>query len=194
MGFSSIAPCLLLAAPKLGDPNFERTVVLLARHEEDGALGWVLNGEAVAAVGQLLTAAELVPDGMSVPGSLPFRRQARIGGPVAPRSGWLLYERRLATFEDEVDCGDDLAICNRPEALTAVIGGHEPKDFRLLLGYAGWGPGQLEAELKEGSWLPTTLDAKLVLGTDEEKLFDAAYPGATGVAADMLSGKSWASA
>jgi putative transcriptional regulator len=194
MSFSPLSPCLLLAAPELGDPNFERTVVLLARHEEDGAIGWVLNGSAIAAVGELLVAAELVPEGLSLPRHAAFQRKARVGGPVAPRSGWLLYPKRLRSFEDEIDAGPDLCLCNRPDALNAVMRGESPHDFRLLLGYAGWGAGQLESELKAGAWLPTALDPQLVLETDADLLFSVAYETATGLSPDLLAGGSWARA
>lgn len=194
MAFSSLAPCLLLAAPDLGDPNFERTVVLLARHEEDGAIGWILNGPSIAPVGELLTAAELVPEGLVLPRSAAFSRKARVGGPVAPRSGWILYPRATRSFEDEIDAGRGLALCNRPDALSEVMHGEEPRDFRLLLGYAGWGAGQLEDELKDGAWLATALDPQLVLETDADLLFAVAYETATGLSPDLVGGNAWARA
>lgn len=175
-----LAPSLLLAAPRLGDPNFERSVVLLARHEPEGALGWVLNGPKLAAVGELLQGADLVPAGSKVPGNPGFARAARVGGPVSPQSGWLVYRRDAGAFEREIEVGRDLAVCNDPAALQAILRGEPPADFRLLLGYAGWGPGQLESEIKEGSWLPGEVDVRLVLETEPELVWDTAFERVTG--------------
>jgi len=191
MTFKSLAPSLLLAAPRLEDPNFERRVVLLGRHEEEGALGWVLNGNAVASVAEMLVGAELVPPGMELPETLSFQRSARIGGPVHVESGWLLYRRADASFDGELAIGDDLAICSNQEAVRAIVHGDEPRDFRLLLGYAGWGPGQLEAELKEGVWLPGPAEPSLIFETQRAALWDAAFQEATGATNVTFQGKSW---
>lgn len=191
MTFKSLAPSILLAAPQLGDPNFERRVVLLGKHEEEGALGWVLNGAALAPVGEMLVAAELVPPGMLLPETLSFQRSARVGGPVHMESGWLLYRRTSATFEGEFPIGDELAICSNQDAVRAIVHGDEPRDFRLILGYAGWGPGQLEAELKEGVWLPGPADTALVFDTQRAALWDAALQEATGATNATFQGKQW---
>jgi putative transcriptional regulator len=192
--FHGIAPSLLLAAPRLGDPNFERSVVLLARHEPDGALGWVLNGTRLAVVAELLQGADLVPAGIKVPGGAGFQRAARLGGPVSPQSGWLVYRRDARAFEREIEVGPDLAVCNDPAALQAILRGEPPDDFRLLLGYAGWGPGQLESELKEGSWLPGEVDVALVLDTDPEKIWDLAFERVTGTSPARFNSKNFGSA
>lgn len=191
MAFRSLAPALLLAAPRLRDPNFERTVVLLGRHEEEGALGWVLNGAGLHPVGELLRAAELVRPGEILPATQAFRRLARIGGPVHPESGWLLYRTSAATFPGEVEIGR-LAVCNRPEALRAVIRGEPPHDFRLFLGYAGWGPGQLEAEMKEGVWFPGPFDPDLVFESeDDDSLWEEAFERATGLPPSHFTQTEW---
>lgn len=191
MRFKSLAPSFLLAAPRLADPNFERRVVLLGKHETEGALGWVLNGPALDPVGQLLQSADLVPTGVRVPDSEPFRRPARVGGPVSPESGWLIYRRSAASWDGEIEVGEDLAVCSNSNALESVVRGGEPRDFRLILGYAGWGEGQLEAELREGVWLPAAFDASLLFDTTPETLWDAAYRRATGVSGAAFSGKTW---
>ncbi|HWV39101.1 MAG TPA: YqgE/AlgH family protein [Vulgatibacter sp.] len=191
MTFKSLAPSLLLAAPRLEDPNFERRVVLLGRHEEEGALGWVLNGDAVASVAEMLFAADLVPPGIELPETLAFRRSARIGGPVHVESGWLLYRRASASFAGELSIGDEVAICSNQDAVRAIVKGEEPKDFRLVLGYAGWGPGQLESELKEGVWLPGPAQTSLIFDTQRAALWDAALQEATGAANVTFQGKSW---
>lgn len=190
MAFRTLAPSLLLAAPRLRDPNFERTVVLLGKHEEEGSLGWILNGAGLHSVGDLLRAAELVLPEEEVPDTQAFRRQARIGGPVHPESGWLLYRSSSASFAGEVEMGR-LSVCNRPEALHAVIRGEPPHDFRLFLGYAGWGPGQLEAEMKEGVWFPGPFDPDLIFESSGDSLWEEAFERATGLPPSHFTHTEW---
>lgn len=183
MANHSLAPGLLLAAPRLGDPNFQRTVVLLGRHEAAGALGWVINGRALKSVRELLTTADLVPEGITLPANASFDAVARIGGPVQSNSGWLAYRRDVSRpLVGEIDIGPDLAVTGDAGVLGEMIRGGDPAAFRFFLGYAGWGPGQLEEEIKEGSWLPAPVNASLVLDMDVEGLWDAAYKLTVGIA------------
>lgn len=175
----SLAPGLLLAAPRLGDPNFERTVVLLARHDASGALGWVLNGRAMGPVGELLTGADLVPEGVTLPDDGPYAREARLGGPVQTGTGWVLYRRATGALPGEIDAGEALAVTGDRDALSAVLTKRD-RDFRLLLGYAGWGPEQLDGEVRQGVWLPADIDPDLVFDGDPDELWDAAYQRAIG--------------
>jgi putative transcriptional regulator len=179
---ASLAPGLLLAAPRLGDPNFERSVVLLGHHDGEGALGWVLNGQALPPVGQILRDAGLVPDGVELPEADSYGSPARIAGPVMPGSAWLLFVKTPGSpvFPGELALGDNHAITGAREIIEAVARGEGPREFRLLLGYAGWGPGQLEGEIGEGAWLPASLDASLLFASDADELWDAAYQTTVG--------------
>ncbi len=178
---SSLVPGLLLAAPRLGDPNFERSVVLLGRHSADGSLGWVLNGRALAPVKDLLRDSGLVPGDVTLPAGGAFDRIARKGGPVAPATGWLLYVRGDTELPGEMNVGSSLGVTGDLNALQTVMRGGQPADFRLLLGYAGWGPGQLENEVASGAWLPVSVSDSLVLDTESERLWDQAYFQSAGV-------------
>ncbi|HEY0840407.1 MAG TPA: YqgE/AlgH family protein, partial [Vulgatibacter sp.] len=91
----------------------------------------------------------------------------------------------------EFEIGDELAICSNQDAVRAIVHGDEPRDFRLILGYAGWGPGQLEAELKEGVWLPGPVGTALVFETQRAALWDAALQETTGAANATFQGKQW---
>src|SRR5688500_18352929 len=148
---SDLAPGLLLAAPSLKDPNFEKTVILLGRHGEDGALGWVLNGRELMSVRELFSSSELVPDGVAVPETAPFARTACVGGPVAPAAGWLVYRRPPEALPGEIPVGPELGVSGEMAAFTLVLRGGGPSQFRLLLGCAGWAPGQLESEISAGA-------------------------------------------
>src|SRR5688572_8461765 len=168
-----LAPGLLLAAPRLADPNFEKTVVLLGRHDEEGALGWVINGRELAPVHELIVASELFPKETKIPTGPSFTRVACVGGPVAPATGWLVYRRRPdEPLPGELALGEDLAVTGEAGAFALLVSGTGPPDFRLVLGCAGWGPGQLESEVSEGAWLPASVEADLLFDTGPERVWD----------------------
>ena len=177
-----LAPGLLLAAPRLADPNFEKTVVLLGRHDDEGALGWVINGRELAPVSELIVASELFPKSTKIPGGPSFTRVACVGGPVAPATGWLMYRRQAddQPLPGELALGDELGVTGEASAFALLVGGSGPVEFRLVLGCAGWGPGQLESEISEGAWLPASLEADLLFETGPEKVWDEAYRRAIG--------------
>jgi putative transcriptional regulator len=185
----AIAPGLLLAAPPLGDPNFNRSVVLVAQHGEEGALGWVLNGKQVVAVAQLLRDAGLTPEGVELPDTDAYRGGARIGGPVSPRSAWLLYERAPRfDHEGQLVLSEHWAATGARELVEAVARGQGPEQFRLLLGYAGWAPGQLDEEIRAGAWMPARIEEALVFGEADEALWEKAYQQLVGVSPFAFSG------
>jgi len=169
---SSLAPGLLIASPPLGDPNFDRTVVLLALHGESGALGFVVNRVAPMTLGELLSLAGYGERGTK------DQSPVYLGGPVQPSSGWILgVEPELAPDEAGViPIGDRMRVMSSRSAFDALAhdaaersaGELDPKRRMVLLGYSGWGPGQLEGEIAAGAWLPVPLD--------EGVIFDVALP------------------
>jgi len=177
---SVLAPGLLLASPALGDAHFEKTVVLLGQHDETGAMGWVINGEGILPVRDLLESSGLVAKNTSFPGLPSFEQEARFGGPVDRSTGWLLY--RQGSFEDQaqVNIGETLAITGNNDTLMATVRGEGPDVFRLLVGYSGWGPGQLESEIQQGAWLPGPVDAELIFDVPMPGLWEKAYERTVG--------------
>ncbi|MBV9414474.1 MAG: YqgE/AlgH family protein [Solirubrobacterales bacterium] len=132
---------LLVAGPALLDPNFWRTVVLIVEHNEEGALGLVLNRPSETSVGEAVPQLETLLD--------PDERLF-IGGPVQPSAVIVLGE-----FEDATDAAliafDDVGVLGTgpsPNELTAGV-----TSGRAFLGHAGWGPGQLDGELERGDWI-----------------------------------------
>jgi putative transcriptional regulator len=168
----TLAPGLLIASPPLGDPNFDRTVVLLAIHGDGGALGFVVNRAAPMTIGELLSFAGYGNAG-GKDGSPVY-----LGGPVQPSSGWILcVDPSLGSEEGGVIAvGERVRITSSRGAFDALArdaaargpGEPDPKRRMVLLGYSGWGPGQLEGEIAAGAWLPVPLD--------ESVLFDVALP------------------
>jgi putative transcriptional regulator len=176
---SSLAPGMLIAAPPLGDPNFDRTVVLLAAHGDEGALGFVVNRAAPMTLGELLVLAGYgdagITDGTPV----------YVGGPVQPSSGWIVcVDPALGADENGVIAvGDRVRVTFSRAAFDALVHDVEarapedkdPKRRMVLLGYSGWGPGQLEGEIASGAWLPVPLDEEVLFEVALRDKWERAY-------------------
>jgi putative transcriptional regulator len=146
----------LIAIPQLGDPNFARSVVLLLHHGAEGALGLVVNYPSTDELGKFGE-----EHGLACHSSLRSQTLYR-GGPVEPSRGWILHSDGNAKERQEVMPG--LYVSVSLETLGSLMSdGTQP--FKLLLGYAGWGPGQLEHEMALGSWLTVEPGIKHVLET-----------------------------
>jgi putative transcriptional regulator len=140
---------LLIASPSIHDPNFRRTVVYMTEHGEDGAMGLVLNRAAETTVGDAVPDLAWLADGEAV---------VHVGGPVAPQSVVVLAEfeePELSALLVDDDLGFVPAEVDDVSELAAAL-----RRRRVFAGHAGWGPGQLEAEMEEESWIvaPATRD------------------------------------
>ncbi len=147
--------------PQLRDPNFRRAVVLLVHHDEEGTFGVVLNRPTeLTAMGLCAT---LEVDWRGAP-----QKGIRWGGPVQPQTGWLLFGEDVpVTQDDDVKTvGEGVRFAGSLDVLRRVAQ-DPPDDLNVMLGYAGWGPGQLETELAEGAWLiaPVTQDVIFEVNT-----------------------------
>lgn len=165
---SSLAPALLLSMPQLVDPNFNRTVVLLCTHSEDGALGLVVNRP-------LVTTGRVIVN-LDPPVSTDRELQLWVGGPVEPQRSWILVGQE--TDENDEALGrritDNLHLSTSPDLLRRLLEPSPPSLTRLFVGYSGWGPGQLEAELEASAWLMSDVDRDLIFKTPPDKMWEAA--------------------
>jgi len=169
---SQLAPGFLVAAPALLDPNFKRSVVLLVDHRPEGSLGFVVNRPA-----QVKLRAMLEKLGLSLPAQImPEQSTVLVGGPVAPHTGWIVFEQEpnAGESEDIVRVSDRLAVSASRELLEALVAREGPERMLLVLGYAGWGPGQLDAEIAQGAWIPVDFDQKIVFDTKFEDRWSSA--------------------
>jgi putative transcriptional regulator len=174
VSITAIEPGLLLAAPSLGDPNFEGTVVLLGVHGPEGSLGWIVNGTVIDDATAIVRATGLVDASAQLPEG--FSRPAVRGGPVAPETVWILYVREGdGLLPGSIPIGDQVAVTATPDALRTLIAGEGPSAFRLVIGYAGWAPGQLDREVGSGVWLPAKVTVDLVFEGDSATLWRRAY-------------------
>src|SRR5438067_464740 len=167
---SSLAPSFLLSMPQMLDPNFARTVVLLCKHREDGAFGLVVN--------RPLVTSGKVTVSLDPPVTTDRELQVWIGGPVQPHRSWILVGRDEDDDENEDyggwRVGDDLYLSTSPDLLRRMLDPTPPRYARLIVGYSGWGAGQLEAELQCSSWLITTADRDLIFNTPADQMWETA--------------------
>jgi putative transcriptional regulator len=158
----SLRGTLLLASPALLDPNFHRTVILIAEHTDNGAMGLVLNRPAET------TVAEAVPDLAQIAGP---DEPIHVGGPVASEAVIVLAEfedHGLAGVLLEGDIGFVGSVGEDLEALAAGV-----RRARVFAGHAGWGPGQLDAELEQESWIIEPPLPDEIFTADPEELWAA---------------------
>ncbi|HEX5795604.1 MAG TPA: YqgE/AlgH family protein [Geminicoccaceae bacterium] len=155
----SVAGRLLVATPELEDPNFYHTIVYMVKHDGGGAMGLVLN--RVLGKGPV---AELL-EGLGEEGKVDPAAEIEVhfGGPVESGRGFVLHSPDY-DGEDTVVLSDLVALTSSLDVLRAIAAGEGPKRSLLALGYAGWAPGQLEAEITAGAWE--------VVEPDEGLLFD----------------------
>ena len=168
---SELAPGLLIAAPPLGDPNFERSVVLLAAHGPDGAFGWVLNGKAVMSVSELLVRAEVTERRVELPGMV------RFGGPVSQDQIWLVYpaEERLEDVDGQFEVADGVVATASKTVLERLAAGAAMPRVAGFAGYAGWAAGQLESEIRVGGWLPAAVGTSIVFDVPVDQIWARSY-------------------
>ena len=158
---SALAPGLLVAAPGMTCPFFNHTVVLLVDHDEDGALGFVINRPTNTPVTSLIEGLEIDDLGDELEG------EVWVGGPVAPETGWVLFDPTSGDSEDVemVELDARVAVSASRVFLERIADGEGPDTYAVMLGYAGWGPGQLDDEIREGSWIWVDLSAELIFET-----------------------------
>ena len=177
---SVLAPGLLVASPPPGDPNFDRSVVLLAAHGPEGAFGWIINGRELMTLPELLVRSQITESPPNISGSV------RVGGPVSPEQVWLVYRtsERFVDHEGQFEVGPNITATASRKVLETIASGTVPNSLVALVGYAGWAPGQLENEIRNGSWLPIDVSPELVFETPSDHAWTAAYArvGATPIA------------
>jgi putative transcriptional regulator len=153
---------VLIAMPAMADPRFAQSVIYLCAHTPEGAMGLVLNRPIVKPTfDDLLKQLNVEP--------LPPMRQIRLcaGGPVGNARGFVLHTNDW-TGEGSLKVDDSMALTASLDVLKVIAEGGGPRECVLALGYAGWGPGQLDKEIHENSWLSVSADETLLFDTDHE--------------------------
>ena len=171
---------LLIAMPGMIDPRFEKSVIYICAHNSDGAMGLVVN-RAIDSLTfpELLEQLEIDSAGGDDPIPVQF------GGPVEQARGFVLHSPDYLQDASLV-VDQNVALTATIDILRAIADGTGPNNCLLALGYAGWGAGQLDSEIKRNGWLSVDADADLVFGCDLDKKWERAM-AKIGIDPRMLS-------
>ena len=158
---------LLIATPALAQGFFAKTVTFLCEHSEEGAMGLVINQPLPVSFADLFASLELPLERQNT------QQKVFAGGPVNTEHGFILHNPE-GQWESSLAISEDFSLTTSRDVLAAIGAGDGPKKYLIALGYAGWGAGQLEAELTENTWLTVKADPGIVFDTQPTARLDAA--------------------
>ncbi|GAB4284282.1 MAG: YqgE/AlgH family protein [Roseovarius sp.] len=173
---------LLIAMPDMGDPRFAYSVILVCAHSAEGAMGLVINKPTQdLRLSNLLEQLEVTrsADARDLP--------VHFGGPVEQGRGFVLHDHGYHSSVSTLDIGSDFAMTATMDILEDLAQGRGPAHAMVALGYAGWGPGQIESEIARNGWLTCEADIGLVFETPDAMKWEAALKK-LGISALTLSG------
>ncbi len=184
---SPLTAKLLIAMPGMGDPRFARSVVFLCAHSADGAMGLIVNKPAADVNFPALL------DQLDIPHSRGARDiRVHFGGPVEHGRGFVLHsaEYRSAHGTMTVDGGTSLSATL--DVLERLAEGRGPERALFALGYSGWGPGQLEAEIAQNGWLVADAEADILFDAEDDSKWSRALAllGADPASLSAISGRA----
>jgi len=165
MANASLAPVLLVSMPQMLDPNFSKTVVLLAEYGAHGAFGLVLNRRMDEPAMSIVTADD--------PLDIHPKVYLYTGGPVEPTRAWILTAK--ADLDPEaLEVMKGIYLSASPTIVRRTLESAPDPGVRMVVGYAGWGAGQLDVELAQGAWLLAPVQADLIFDTSADGMWEAA--------------------
>lgn len=176
----SLQAHFLIAMPALGDPNFNETVTYLCRHDDEGALGIVINRPTDMLLEEVFRQLSLETMDKHL-----ADQPVLAGGPLRRDRGFVLH-RSGAQYDSTLDTGSGVRLTVSQDILSALAGGHGPDPVIVALGFAQWGSGQLEAELAANAWLSVPADQTVLFETPYEQRW-AAAAGLLGVDIHQLA-------
>ncbi len=166
---SNLTGKLLLAMPGMQDPRFYHSVIFMCSHNEDGAMGLIINQSLLnLTLGQLLSQLKITPG----PHAL-LNLPVQTGGPVESGRGFLLHGADFH-LKDTMQVGPHFGVTATVDALQEVAQGTGPSDLIFMLGYAGWDAGQLEQEIQDNAWMVGEADQEIIFNTPLEQKWDRA--------------------
>jgi putative transcriptional regulator len=163
---SGAAPVLLLSMPQLTDPNFARTVILLCDYTEDGAFGLVVNRQMSEPAWTMIKTdppVQVDPD-----------LRLWMGGPVDPQSTWVLMSNSHGHDDEQRQICPGVLLSVSRQLTMQLLQTPPSTGARVVVGYAGWGPGQLDQELASASWITTDVDPALIFHTPPDQMWETA--------------------
>ena len=180
MDFVNLTHHFLIAMPGMADPNFSGSLTYICEHNEQGALGVVVNRPTDMTLASLFEQIQM-PLGSAAMAGQPVY----YGGPVQTDRGFVLHQP-LGTWNSTVSIGDSLGLTSSKDVLEAVALGEGPEKLLVTLGYAGWGPGQLEDEIARNAWLTVEAHPDVIFETPVAERLSRAY-GLLGIDPAFLS-------
>lgn len=147
---------MLIAMPGMADPNFSRSVTLLCQHTDEGAIGITINRVSSFSLGEIM-------DQLEIPCEDTVIREETVleGGPVNRDRGFVLHSP-MPGFESSLEISRDIMVTTSRDVLQTIADGQGPQKFTVALGYAGWGDGQLEEEMRQNAWLSVPSDGDIL--------------------------------
>lgn len=157
----------LIAPPHMDDDFFSNTVIYLARHDQDGAQGIILNRPSHVQIKELLNDLDIDADHVNPHAVLQ-------GGPVRPEAGFVLHTGQ-PTWYSSIAVGENVCITTSKDILDAIAHNEGVENYQVALGYASWSKNQLEQEIADGDWLVCDADMDLIFNLPYDVRWDAAY-------------------
>jgi len=173
----------LIAMPTLGDPNFFRTVTYMCQHNDEGALGIIINRPTDMALSDILEQMKIEAEDQATR-DLPIY----YGGPVQSDRGFVIHEP-VGDWNSSFQVTGSVALTTSRDILEAIAGGKGPKKILIALGYAGWGEGQLEQEIVENAWLNAPAKTEILFDIPPSQRWKSAAEE-VGVDLDLLSSQA----
>ena len=172
----------LLAMPSMGDPRFLRSVVYMVAHDSEGAMGFIINKRAEGlSLGDIL---KDMPETVAKTGlvNLPIY----VGGPVQNDRGFVLHTSDYEKTQNDLSQELPIALTQSADVLVDAAHGRGPEKMRLFLGYAGWGPSQIEGELQDNAWLVCDANIAEIFTSQSDDLYEKCV-AAMGIDLALLS-------
>jgi putative transcriptional regulator len=164
---SSLTNQFLIAMPALADPNFSHTVTYMCDHNEEGAMGLVINRPLDLDINELFTHLDIA-NNLKDQDYIPVYQ----GGPVQTERGFVLH-KGVGEWEATLEITEDIGLTMSQDIIEAIANGEGPENYLISLGYAGWGAGQLEDELAANAWLNGPADPSIIFEVPIEQRWTA---------------------
>lgn len=166
---------LLIAMPGMSDKRFDRSVIYMCAHSEQGAMGIIINKTTpMLSFGELLSQIDLADEDPLTPPDSLMQMPVLFGGPVDQGRGFVLHTSDYFTDDSSLPVAQNIALTATVDILRAMARGEGPQRAVLALGYAGWAPGQLENEIQHNGWLTCPADEDLLFSLDFDDRYSAA--------------------
>ena len=155
----------LVTMPQLNETVFDKGIIYICQHNKDGAMGIMIN-KPIPNIDEVLAKFELM--------NITPKPNIYLGGPVDLNKGFVIHQNDYET-NGTLEISKNISLTSNLKIVNDILAGNGPNKFRLALGYSGWGPGQLEKELKQGDWLLLPANQKLIFNTPDDVMWKTAY-------------------